>query len=902
MVPLSAVRSVGTRTVATLTPPEPSGTTWAPRRGDRGEISAAARGLRELMLEAHREVLAGQRELGDRLEALLTARPAAEPPAQPVPAAVPVYVPEPLPVPAAVRPPKPEGVIWDEHDLLEFATGRVSSVFGESFAEIDGYRRRVRLPAPPYLFATRVTKLEATTGEFRPSFIQTEYDVPLDAWYAVDGQVPPAVAIEAGQCDLLLVSYLGADFSNRGDRVYRLLDSSLTFLGDLPKVGQTLRYDIWIDQFVRHGETTIFFFHYDCYADGELILKLGNACAGFFTDAELESSLGIIEGTLKARKSGEPLPSAFKPVALTARTSLSGTDLALLAEGRIGEVFGPEHAQPAGCNPSLKLPTEKLRMVDEITSLDRRGGPLGLGRIEAVKRLDPDGWYFACHFSDDPVLAGSLVAEGAVQLLQTYAFSLGLHLCLPDARFQPVPGLHTEVKVRGQITPECAEIRYQVDITEVTLLPRPSVVADVVVLRDGKPAISVRGLGIRLLEKPGTAYRPEQGGLVPNFLGRRNAAGEAALLSEFHMAHAAKGDLAVAMGPDFEVYADSRAPYIPNGDFLFVDRVMALEGTRGVLKPGAVMVTEYDAHPDSWYYAQNGHPVMPNCVVMESSLQAAILLGYYLGATLGTPGEQYSIRNLDGRATLVKPVDLRGRTIRQKSTLLSSDAIPGAILQNYRYELACDGEVFYQGESLFGYFNEKALSNQVGLDSGKRVPPWLDSLEARPAGVRRVELPAYRATEAGRSTAKLAGGRLDLVEWIDVLPSGGKHGQGYLRGHRSIRPDEWYFSCHFHRDPVMPGSLGVEAVLQAMQVYAVESGLTDGLVNPRFQPGSGLETSWRYRGQILRTDPDMEFDVHIREVRRSPGRIQLIGDACVWKSDLRIYELVGVSVEVSHDS
>ena len=101
--------------------------------------------------------------------------------------------------------------------------------------------------------------------------------MPQGAWYCVDGQVPPAVTIEAGQCDLLLVSYLGIDFANRGERSYRLLDSTLSFYGDLPREGQTLRYDIWIDQFVTHGETTLFFFHYDCYADGKLILKLKNA-------------------------------------------------------------------------------------------------------------------------------------------------------------------------------------------------------------------------------------------------------------------------------------------------------------------------------------------------------------------------------------------------------------------------------------------------------------------------------------------------------------------------------------------------------------------------------------------------------------------------------------------------
>lgn len=860
------------------------------------------------MLAAHRSVLRRQEDMREQLAALLGTGqgPETDTPGTGTDTPGAGHTPDVRPGTPPGKEPRPKvrpaGVVWDEADLLEFATGKIGNVFGERYAEIDGYRRRVRLPAPPYLFATRVTELQAETGTFEPSFIRTEYDVPRDAWYAVDGQVPPAVTIEAGQCDLLLISYLGADFQNRGDRVYRLLDSTLSFVGDLPRVGQTLRYDVWIDQFVRQGDTLLFFFHYDCYADGELILKLTNACAGFFTDEELENSLGVIEGKAAAgAAAGTTRPRPFRPLARTERASLGSDDLALLAEGRIADVFGPEHRQPEGSNPSLRLPDAKLRMVDEVTLLDRTGGAHGLGRIEAVKDLVPDGWYFECHFTDDPVLAGSLVAEGAVQLLQTYAFSLGLHHCLPDARFQPVPGQETEVKVRGQITPSCSRIEYRVDVTEVTLLPRPAVVADVTVLRDGKAAVGIRGLAIRLREKPGTPYRPEAGGRVPHFLGRTGPSGRPAMLSEFHMAHAAKGDLAVAMGPEFEVYAHSRAPYIPNGDFLFVDRVMELEGERGALKPGAVMVTEYDVPGDAWYYGDNPHRYMPNCVYMESSLQAAILLGYYLGATLPFPDEQFSIRNLDGRATLHRDIDLRGRTVQHRSKLLSHDSLPGSILQNFSYELSCDGEVFYTGESLFGYFTDKALANQVGLDKGTHVLPWLDQQPARPAGTRRIDLPAYRSSEAGRTATRLAGGQLDLVEWVDVLPEGGKHGRGYLRGHRTIDPANWYFECHFHRDPVMPGSLGVEAVLQALQVYAVETGLTDGLRAPRFALSTGTQTSWSYRGQILRTDPDMEFDAHVKEVRREPGRLVLVADASLWKSTLRIYELRDLSIEIHHD-
>ncbi|MFG2791826.1 beta-ketoacyl synthase N-terminal-like domain-containing protein [Streptomyces sp. NPDC048419] len=866
-------------------------------------LQSAALSRMEGLLEGAPQPTAGTRPAAETTVHAERVAPQPVLPAAPVAPALPTAAPS-TPVAPAADSANPsgkdvkEGVIWDEADLLEFAVGSVAKVFGPEFGVIDGYAKRVRLPAPPYHFVTRVTAIDGTTHEFKPATITTEYDVPEDAWYAVDGGVPPAVTVEAGQCDLLLVSYLGIDFRNKGERVYRLLDSTLIFRGNLPQVGQTLRYDISIDRFVHQGDTTLFFFSYKCYADGELILELHDACAGFFSRQELETPLGVVM-TEKEKAARAQLPRGyFKPLAYTEKNHLTREDLDLLAQGRHGDVFGPDHAQDPGVNPALRLPDEKLRMVDDVV-IDRKGGPRGLGTLSAIKKLTPDAWYFTCHFPDDHVLAGSLVAEGAVQLLQIYLLHQGMHLTLPDARFQCVTDTPIEVQVRGQITQAHEEIRYEVEVMELTLLPRATVIADVLIYLGDKPVIRMKNLGLQVREKEGSPYRPEAGG-VPQFLGRRNRDGEAAMINEMHLAHAAKGLLDVAMGPEFEVYRDSRAPYIPNGDFQFVDRVMSLKGTRGDLSPGSEMVTEYDSPGDAWYYEQNSHPHMPNAVHMESSLQAAIFLGYYLGATLKNTDEQYAIRNLDGRATLVKDIDLRGKTVRHHSKLLMTSAVHGAVLQNFSYELSADGEVFYTGESLFGYFSGAALANQVGLDNGQYVAPWLETEKPDAARVRRIELPegAPAFTDPSGGRLHLPGQKFALVDRVDLVADGGRHGRGHLHGHRAIRPDEWYFDCHFHRDPVMPGSLGVEAVLQAMRLFVLEENLADGMRNPHFAMATDVEMSWKYRGQILRHDKELFFDVHVKEVRREDGRLLVIGDADLWKPGLRIYELTDVAIEV----
>ncbi len=47
-----------------------------------------------------------------------------------------------------------------------------------------------------------------------------------------------------------------------------------------------------------------------------------------------------------------------------------------------------------------------------------------------------------------------------------------------------------------------------------------------------------------------------------------------------------------------------------------------------------------------------------------------------------------------------------------------------------------------------------------------------------------------------------------------VGEDGGAHNKGHVRAELDVRPDLWFFSCHFQGDPVMPGCLGLDALWQ----------------------------------------------------------------------------------------
>lgn len=52
-----------------------------------------------------------------------------------------------------------------------------------------------------------------------------------------------------------------------------------------------------------------------------------------------------------------------------------------------------------------------------------------------------------------------------------------------------------------------------------------------------------------------------------------------------------------------------------------------------------------------------------------------------------------------------------------------------------------------------------------------------------------------------------------------ISDHGGLYGRGEVRAELDVRPDLWFFGCHFEGDPVMPGCLGLDAMWQLVGFY-----------------------------------------------------------------------------------
>ncbi|MEM6261409.1 MAG: beta-ketoacyl synthase N-terminal-like domain-containing protein [Bacteroidota bacterium] len=783
-------------------------------------------------------------------------------------------------------------VIFDEADMLEFAEGKIAKVFGDEYEIIDTYPRRVMLPMPPYLLVSRVTKLEAERGSFRPSMIQTEYDIPYDSWYATDGQIPWAVSVESGQCDLMLISYIGIDFEAKGDMVYRLLDCTLTFLDDLPFEGQTLRYDIKINNYARSGGNLLFFFSYECFVEDRMVLKMDGGCAGFFSDGDLYGGQGVVfsQEEIEARQNAEK--KIFIPVLDCDRTSFSREDLMHLVKGDIHRCFGPAYFAD-GRNKSLRLPPEGILMLDRISKVDRQGGSWGLGYVEAELDLYPEAWFFPCHFRDDEVLAGSLQAEGGGQLLRFYMLMLGMQRLTKDARFQPIRDLPQKVRCRRQVTPKNTKLIYRMEVKEIGLVPHPYVIADLEILtEDGILTVFFENLGLQLSEKSEPAYLQPAERTLPE-------ASKNAVMNEFDLEQFSLGSLEKCFGPRFAPLEKMRASRHPNTDLNVISRVMAVQGIETGPKEGNTIHAEYDVPADAWYVEQNASPVMPYSILMEIALQPCGLLSAWSGSTLNEPYQELFFRNLDGEGTLAQMPDLRGKTITNHVAMTMSARMGATVLQKFTYSLSVDGQTFYNGTASFGFFPAEGLQSQAGLDKGAHTAPWFEQ--------NNLELPRTNLIMGGTrkrlfdNGTQLALGReqLDLLHELRFAPTGGKAGKGYVYGKKFVRAHDWFFTRHFYQDPVMPGSLGLEAIHQAMKAFVIEQGLVQQPANAQFTHTAPHQTEWKYRGQILSDDPIMQLEVHITDVKHhANGGLTILGDAYVWKGTMRIYEVTGMALDV----
>ncbi|MFW6237154.1 MAG: hypothetical protein ACOC3F_02105, partial [Desulfosudaceae bacterium] len=562
--------------------------------------------------------------------------------------------------------------------------------------------------------------------------------------------------------------------------------------------------------------------------------------------------------------------------------------------------FGPDFAGVI-LSPALRLPGGRMRLIHRVLSLDPAGGRYGLGNIKAEADIHADDWFLTCHFVDDMVMPGTLMYQCCDHALRVLVLRMGWVSDREDVCFEPLPNVGALLKCRGPVTAETERVHYEVEISGIGYNPEPWVTADAFIHAGGERIVMFENMSLKI-----TGLGQEE--LEAFWQGRgtppaRPAGGpKQTVYDRDKLLAYAIGKPSEAFGEPYRMFDQERViARLPGPPYFFMDRVTAVEQEPWVVKPDGWVEAEYRVRPDDWYFVANRQPSMPFCILLEIALQPCGWLAAYAGSALRSETD-LKFRNLGGQA--VQYVDLRSEaaTLTMRCRLTKVSESGGMLIEHFDIEVLRDEDncMVYQGTTYFGFFSEKALARQVGIP-GAADRSWQPPEEA--AGTNGFVFPdeAPLTPEDSEVTpapaAALPSRALLMVDAVECyLPAGGSTGLGFIRGVKAVDPEEWFFTAHFYQDPVCPGSLGLESLLQLLK-YVCRQRWPQYTETHRFEPVLGKAHEWIYRGQIIRKNKRVVIDADITRLEESPLPT-VFADGFLRVDGISIYEMKAFGIRL----
>lgn len=141
----------------------------------------------------------------------------------------------------------------------------------------------------------------------------------------------------------------------------------------------------------------------------------------------------------------------------------------------------------------------------------------------------------------------------------------------------------------------------------------------------------------------------------------------------------------------------------------------------------------------------------------------------------------------------------------------------------------------------------------------------------------------------GEENGRLPSGQMLMIDRIShVSTEGGSHGRGEIRAELDIRPDLWFFDCHFQSDPVMPGCLGLDALWQLGGFYLTWAG----------NAGRGRALGVgkvKFTGQVLPSAKLVQYQLNVKRIVSralsliiADGTVSVDGRVIYTADDLRV--------------
>ncbi|MCL6454186.1 MAG: polyketide synthase dehydratase domain-containing protein [Alicyclobacillus sp.] len=582
---------------------------------------------------------------------------------------------------------------------------------------------------------------------------------------------------------------------------------------------------------------------------------------------------GLLVGTLSQMG-----PDIVDTTDVVETVVLSKGQLDLLAAGRVAECLGADFTV---CDAHVRTP--RLPQADTMW-LD------GLTIQRAVNGTSPGGvvLHAACDFerlfNAGPGAERALleaVQTASLQALAAYMIQTGQTLNHDGWRFEQTSGFHA---TQGSLT----WLRdHPVAAIEMRIHPADCSVRANARVTDGTHTWRGEGFIAALVPDWPLQDHPELMNIedpVPAF-----SDGEI-VFNRRAMAEFSLGRPSRALGSRYQAFdAERQFSRLPGPAYQCLSRVCDVE----VPNPGETdrklkVVAEYDVPPDAWYFAANGG-TMPFCILLETALQPCGWLALYAGIPLESDKDRW-FRNLDGSSVQYRTLRPDVGTIRTEASLVSESRFMDTWIGTYDITCTVRGEVVFRAKATFGYFTRQDLARQVGLQTTDDERDRLT--EPSPFQTSGQEWSEIRS---------LLQSNLSMLDRVSgYWPGGGRFGLGRIRGEKQVRASEWFFKAHFYTDPVQPGSLGIEAMIQLLKCFSLQESLQEGIADFVFTHVPNQSCEWTYRGQVLPTNGQITVDLDVSSIERSASGVKVMADGTLWVDGKKIYRVRNLGIRLSN--
>ncbi len=341
--------------------------------------------------------------------------------------------------------------------------------------------------------------------------------------------------------------------------------------------------------------------------------------------------------------------------------------------------------------------------------------------------------------------------------------------------------------------------------------------------------------------------------------------------------HLAIGSVAQALGSRY-AQADSFPTRVrlPDQPLMLVDRVLLIEGEPFSMQSGRV-ITQHDVLPGGWYLDNDR---MPISLTVEAG-QADMLLAGWLGIDFQTRGMAV-YRLLDATITFENYLPRPGEVMTYDIRVLRFFRHGDSWLFRFEFDGSCQGNpVLKMREGCAGFFTPATLAAGQGLlpqDFPPRKPPEPGSVfetltDRQMEALRQGDLvtafgPSFDDHPV-KAPATLPSGKMALIHRAAELDiDGGTMGLGRIVTECDIFPDDWFLTCHFIDDQVMPGTLMYEACLQSLRVLLMRKGWIAPAGTVTIEGLPGLASGLKCRGQVTQSTRKTSYELEIIEIHK----------------------------------